>query len=115
MDNQEKHRERDAILSGLGLKPRGLGKVRYGVDGLSLHGDATIGASRAGANSQSTFLIRQNYEKKNKQNMDLVNQNYQLQNSLDDQRRTMEAQQLKMQREMEALRSQLEANRNTQT
>ena len=96
-DALERHREREDLLSSLGCKPWGSGDVRYGINGISLHDEATKGASRAGAQSKSSAHLRVSYEKKSQQNMTLVNKNYSLTNEVDN------------------LRAQLEELRKTQT
>ena len=98
-DALERHRERDKLLSRLGCKckPWGSGEVQYGIDGISLHDDATKGASRAGGRSNSSAILRESYAKKSEQNMTLINKNYRLTNEVDN------------------LRAQLEELRKTQT
>lgn len=83
-DAIERHREKDDLLARLGCNPWGSGDVRYGIDGISLHDDATKGASRAGYQSKSSARLRSSYEKKSKENMDLINNNYELTSQLDE-------------------------------
>ena len=103
VDAMDKHRERNEILARVELKPWGSGDVRYGFDGISLHDDATKGASRAGPCSTSSHMMRKSYEKRAEQNLQLTNDNYRLRNDMDEKVR-----------EIEMLRKQLEEVKNSQ-
>lgn len=78
-DALARHCERDEILSLLGCKPWGSGEVQYGIDGISLHDDATM--CRWSVDVFCSYSLE--LCKKDK-NLELVNNIYRLTNELDE-------------------------------